>query len=116
VWTVEYRGTHRAQDAAGSLSVQAWQTTLLSSAENQTCDQADEFGAEHVEDWRCGGPRGNMRFGWKSRSGHGPHRGPRGQATAHENAAPSQVLASCVRLDYLSTESFVGFDGSLWNG
>jgi hypothetical protein len=90
------------------------QTTLLSSAENQTGDQVDEFGDEHVEDGRCGS-RGNMRFGWTLRSGHRPDRGPRGQATAHENAAASQVLASCVRLDYLSAEAFVGFDGSLWN-
>lgn len=26
------------------------------------------------------------------------------------------MLPSSVRLDYLSAESFVGFDGSLWNG
>jgi hypothetical protein len=26
------------------------------------------------------------------------------------------LLPSTVRLDYLSAEPFVGFDGSLWNG
>ena len=30
------------------------QKTLLSSAENQTCYQADEFGSKRVEHWRFG--------------------------------------------------------------
>jgi len=57
-----------------------------------------------------------MRFGWTRRYGRGPALGPSCQAAAHEYAAAFQVLSSSVRLDYLSAESFVGFDGSLRNG
>jgi hypothetical protein len=89
--------------------------TLLSSAENQTCYQADEFGSKGVEDWRFG-PRWKMRFGWTCRHGRRPALSPNCQATAYENAAAFQVSSSSVRLDYLSAESFVGFDGSLRNG
>ena len=115
MWTVECRDKHRAQDAAGVTFSSGMQKTLLSSAENQTCYQADEFGSKRVEDWRFG-PRWKMRFGWTCRHGRGPDLGPSCQATAHENAAAFQVFSSSVRLDYLSAESFVGFDGSLRNG
>jgi len=89
--------------------------TLLSSAENQTCYQADKFGSKRVEDWRLG-PRWKLRFGWTCQYRRGPALCPGCQATAHENAAAFQVFSSSVRLDYLSAESFVGFDGSLRNG
>src|SRR5713101_3970013 len=89
--------------------------TLLSSAENQTCYEADEFGSKRVEDWHLG-PRWKMRFRWTCQYGHGPALCPGCQATAHKNAAPFQVFSSSVGLDYLSAEFFVGFDGSLRNG
>jgi hypothetical protein len=62
------------------------------------------------------GPRWKLRFGWTCQYGRGPALCPDCQATAHENAAPFQVFSSSVRLDYLSAESFVGFDGSLRDG
>jgi len=89
--------------------------TLLSSAENQTCYEADEFGSKRVGDWRLG-PRWKLRFGWTCKYGRGPALCPGCEATAYENAAPFQVFSSSVWVDYLSAESFVGFDGSLRDG
>ena len=88
------------------------QKTLLSSAENQTCYQVDEFGSKRVEHCHFG-PRWKMPFGRTCGYGRGPDLGPSCQATARENAAAFRVFSSSVRLNYLSAESFVGFNGSL---
>jgi len=57
-----------------------------------------------------------MRFGCTCRYGRGPDLGPSCQATAHENTAAFQVFSSSVRLDYLSAEAFVSYDGSFRDG
>lgn len=88
--------------------------TLLSSAENQACYQADEFGFQRVEHWRLG-PRWKMGFGWTCRYGRGPDLGPSCEAAADENDTAFQVFSSSIRLDSLSAESFVGLHGSLRN-
>jgi hypothetical protein len=50
------------------------------------------------------------------RYGREPDLGPSGQARTYENAVAFQVFSASVRLDDLSTESFVGFDRTLRNG
>ena len=91
------------------------QKTFLSRAENQTCYQADNFGFKRIEDWRFG-PTWEQQL--RSRFGrrHGPDLGPTRQAAVHERAAAYQVFSPSIGLEHLSAESFVGFDGSLWNG
>ena len=113
MWTVECRDKHRAQDAVWVTFSSGMQKILLSSAENQTCYQVDEFGSKRVEDWRL---RRRMEKAIRvGVLGRGPGLGPCCQATAHENAAAFEVFSSSIRLDHLSAESFVGFHGSLRN-
>src|SRR5881628_2757315 len=88
------------------------QKTLLSSTENQTGYQPNEFGSHRGEDRRFG-RRLETRFGWMCRYGWGSELGPSSQATAHKRAAAFQVLYSPIRWDHMSAESFVGFHGSL---
>jgi hypothetical protein len=92
------------------------QKILRSNTENQTRYQTDEFGAKRIEEWWGIGPGQNTRLGLKCRCGRDPDLSPSCQATAHEDAVAFLVLPSCVRLDYLPAEPFVGLDGSHWNG
>jgi hypothetical protein len=90
------------------------QKNLLSTAENQTCYQVDEFGSKRAEE-RSFGHRWKRRRGWACRYGRGLDLYPCSQATAHESRAAFEVFSSSIRLDGLSAEPFVGRHGSLRN-
>ena len=87
---------------------------LLSTAENQTCYQVDEFGSKRVEELAIRARMEKAMQVGRADTAAGLT-GPCSQATADENAAAFEVFSSSIRLDRLSAEPFVGLHGSLRN-